>query len=78
MSLMDILSWSGVAISASTSIIRASNIGYQQYTYIMSALSCLLLMYNAYELKSKQLMILNSFHLIINLIGIYRWKKNKN
>ena len=79
MDLVNVLSWIGMILSVSTSITRAANIGYQAYSYIFSAISCVLLAYNGYVLGSTQMIILYIFHLLINLVGIYRWsKKDKN
>ncbi len=69
----DILSWIGTFVSILASVIRALNVGYYMQTYIMSSISNVILIYNAYKLKSNQLMVLNSFHLLICLIGIYNW-----
>lgn len=77
MSLIDIISWLGLILSVSTSILRALNIGYQKQSYIFSAISCILLAYNGYILGSTQMVLLYIFHFIINLTGIYRWQKNK-
>ena len=71
--LADIISWIGIFISISTSIIRASNIGYLKHTYIFSSIASALLLYNAYNLGSMQLITLNIFHLLIGVMGIYRW-----
>lgn len=76
MTLVDIITWLGILISISTSIVRAINIGYQKHTYVLSALSNIVLLYNAYNLGSSQLIILNIFHLTISVAGIYRWRKN--
>lgn len=73
MELINILSWIGTVISILASIIRALNVGYYMQTYIMSGISNIILIYNAYKLKSNQFMILNVFHLLICLIGIYNW-----
>jgi len=77
MNITDLFSWIAVIISILTSIVRASNIGYQKYTYILSSLSCLMLIYNAYQLNSMQLMFLQSFHALIGAFGIYRWSKTQ-
>lgn len=73
MTLVNAISWIATIISISTSLVRAANIGYLWHTYIMSSLSSLLLVYHAYSLGSSQLIVLNSFHLLISLFGIYRW-----
>ncbi len=73
MNLVDIISWIGVFISIGTSVIRASNIGYQWHSYILSSMSGVALIYNGYQLGSNQLIFLNTFHLMISLMGVYRW-----
>lgn len=75
--IADIISWIGIIISVSTSVVRAANIGYLYQTYILSSMSSILLGYHAYTLGSRQLVILNCFHLLIGLMGIYRWTKQK-
>ena len=73
MNIVDFISWIGVLVSIGTSVIRALNVGYQWHTYIMSSLSGLALIYNGYQLGSNQLIFLNTFHMIISLMGVYRW-----
>lgn len=71
----EIISWLGMVLSITASIIRALNIGYYKQTYMMSFISSAILVYNAYHLKSIQLIILNTFHLFICMTGIYNWSK---
>ena len=78
MDLANIISWVGMILSIGTSITRAMNIGYQKYSYIASAISCVLLAYNGYVLGSTQMILLYIFHTMINLVGIYRWTKSSN
>lgn len=74
--LQDIISWIGIIISISTSLVKAFNIGYMNYTFIFSSLANVLLIYNAYTLGSTQMIIMYTFHLLISLTGVYRWTKN--
>lgn len=77
MNITDLFSWIAVSISILTSIVRALNIGFQKYTYILSSLASIMLIYNAYQLNSNQLIFLNTFHGLISLMGVYRWHHKK-
>lgn len=77
MNFVDIISWIAIIISVSTSIVRAIDIGYQWHTYVLSSVSNVLLIYNAYCLGSSQLIVLNIFYMLISFVGIYRRHNEK-
>ena len=75
--MLELILWLSVFVSVGTSIIRALNIGYQQQTYILSAIFQVPLIYHAYLNNSNQLIMLNVFYTLISSMGAYRWTFNE-
>ena len=74
---LGIILWICVAFSIFTTTIRALNIGFQKETYILSSLTYIPLIYDAWLSNSNQNFVLNGFYLLISLLAVYRWSKFK-
>jgi hypothetical protein len=70
------LLWISVVISIITSVIRASNIGFQKFSYILTSFGMLFITYDAFCNGSAQAFVLQVFYLLISLFGVYRWSGN--
>jgi hypothetical protein len=70
--IIECLLWGSIVISITTSLVRATNIGFQRETYILSAISLIPIIYDIWFTGSNQVILYNILHILIALFGAYR------
>ena len=67
--------WVATAAVIISSTLRALRIGHVRDTYYMAILCYMYFGVDAYHHQDTQQVVLNTFYVIVSLVGIYRWQE---